>query len=111
MHNSNDRTAAAVAAYIINLQQTASFLQRKLHETNFSARAWPQMVRALNEHAAITQDLARLPAPAMNRGEPASVSVMATSIPIPLTGNGSLNPQQLQNLIQQQLRGLDQPDR
>lgn len=68
----------------MNLQQTASFLQRKLHETNFNPRAWSQMTRALNEHATITQNLARLPPPAMNRGEPASVSVVATNIPIPL---------------------------
>lgn len=104
----------AVAAYIMNLQQTASFLQRKLHESNFNADAWTQMQRCLQEHVTLTQILARLPAPAMNRGEPASVSVVATSIPIPVgmarscdvQMSGSMSSQQIRDMIQQQLRGL-----
>ena len=104
----------AVAAYVMNLQQTASFLQRKLHESNFNADAWSQMQRCLQEHVTLTQNLARLPAPAMNRGEPASVSVVATSIPIPVgvgrrsdgQMSGSMSSQQIRDMIQQQLRGL-----
>ena len=104
----------AVAAYIMNLQQTASFLQRKLHESNFNADAWAQMQRCVQEHVTLTQNLARLPAPAMNRGEPASVSVVATSIPIPVAMamgcdvqmSGSMSSQQIRDMIQQQLRGL-----
>lgn len=67
----------------------------------------------------LTQNLARLPAPAMNRGEPASVSVVATSIPIPVglvrrgdgQISGSMSSQQIRDMIQQQLRGLQPGNR
>ena len=109
----------AVAAYVMNLQQTASFLQRQLHESNFNADAWTQIQRCLQEHVTLTQNLARLPAPAMNRGEPASVSVVATSIPIPVglvrrgdgQISGSMSSQQIRDMIQQQLRGLQPGNR
>lgn len=102
LQNNHDPTAAAVAAYISNLSQTAQFLQRKLHESNFTPNAWGQMQQALQQHISLTQNLIRLPAPAMNRGEPASVSVVATSIPI---GTSSFNPEQVRQLLQRRMQG------